>query len=190
MLSSLMFRCVGIAPLLMHNGSLANPLNPKVKEMREITSLRKKTDENHLELQRLEFAASLYLDAKNRVIIPSMNIEGALVEGAKKAKLGKAFKSAVMVPDDSVLDFGEALNPEQLWARNEEYSDVRAVLVNNSRVMRTRPIFRQWAIEFAAEFDDEQINADQLIKAAQDAGRMVGLCDYRPKYGRFSVEVL
>jgi hypothetical protein len=77
-----------------------------------------------------------------------------------------------------------------LWARNEEYSDVRAVLVNNSRVMRTRPIFRQWAIEFAAEFDDEQINADQLIKAAQDAGRMVGLCDYRPKYGRFSVEVL
>ena len=57
MLSSLTFRCVGIAPLLMHNGSLANPLNPKVKEMKEITSLRKKTDENHLELQRLEFAA-------------------------------------------------------------------------------------------------------------------------------------
>lgn len=83
MIETLKFRCVGFAPLLMHNGAMANPLNPRVKEMKAITSLRKKTDENHLELQRLEFAASLYLDAKGRVIIPSSNIEGTLVEGAK-----------------------------------------------------------------------------------------------------------
>ena len=35
------FRFVGIAPLLMHNGALANPLNPLVKEMKAITGLRK-----------------------------------------------------------------------------------------------------------------------------------------------------
>jgi len=28
------------------------------------------------------------------------------------------------------------------------------------------------------------------VKAAQDGGQMVGLCDYRPKFGRFTVEVL
>lgn len=190
MLTALNFRCTGVAPLLMHNGALANPLNPKVKEMKEITSLRKKTDENHYELQRLEFFAGLYLDAKKRLIIPSSNIEGALVEGAKKAKLGKTFKAAVMVPEDALLDIDENLTPDDLWARQEEFADVRSVLVNNSRVMRTRPIFRRWAIEFSAEFEDSEINADQLVKACQDAGRMVGLCDYRPKYGRFTVEVL
>ena len=53
------FRFVGIAPLLMHNGALANPLNPLVKEMKAITGLRKKTDEHHLELQRLEIVERL-----------------------------------------------------------------------------------------------------------------------------------
>jgi len=190
MIRSIDFRFVGMVPLLMHNGSLANPLNPLVKEMKAITGLRKKTDEHHLELQRLEFRASLYLDAKGRVIVPSGNIEGTLVEGAKKAKLGKAFKSAVMVNDDSLLSYGQNLTIDQLWDRAEEYADVRAVIVNNSRVMRTRPIFRDWSIEVSASYDDEQINADQLVKAAQDGGQMVGLCDYRPKFGRFTVEVL
>lgn len=184
------FRFVGIAPLLMHNGALANPLNPLVKEMKAITGLRKKTDEHHLELQRLEFRASLYLDAKGRVIVPSSNIEGTLVEGAKKAKLGKAFKSAVMVADDAVLNYGAQLTIDELWTRAEEFADVRAVIVNNSRVMRTRPIFRDWSIEFTADFDDEQINGEQLVKAAGDAGRMVGLLDFRPKFGRFDVTVL
>ena len=78
------FRFNGIAPLLMHNGALANPLNPLVKEMKAITGLRKKTDEHHLELQWLEFRASLYLDAKGRVIVPSSNIEGTLVEVRKE----------------------------------------------------------------------------------------------------------
>jgi len=114
------FRFNGIAPLLMHNGALANPLNPLVKEMKAITGLRKKTDEHHLELQRLEFRASLYLDAKGRVIVPSSNIEGTLVEGAKKAKLGKAFKSAVMVADDAVLDYGAQLTIDELWDRLHE----------------------------------------------------------------------
>lgn len=95
-----------------------------------------------------------------------------------------------MVADDAVLNFGEQLTAEQLWEQNERYADVRAVIVNNSRVMRTRPIFHDWSIEFSADFDDEQINRDQLIKATEDAGRMVGLCDYRPKFGRFTVEVL
>ena len=49
----------GIAPLLMHNGQLANPLNPLAKEMKKVTSVRTKTDEHHLELQRLEFLAGL-----------------------------------------------------------------------------------------------------------------------------------
>ena len=179
------YEIVGKAPLLMHNGSMANPLNPLAKQMKEITRLRTKTDEHHLELQRLEFRASLYIDKKGRIIIPSANIEGAIIAGAKKSKLGSSFKSAVMVNEDAVLDYGEQLTPEELWAKAETYASVLPVIVNNSRIMRTRPIFTRWALGFSIDFDDEQITHQQLTKAIRDAGRYVGLCDYRPKFGRF-----
>jgi hypothetical protein len=156
--------------------------------MKEITSVRKKTDEHHLQLQELEFLAGLYLDGQRRVIIPSEVIESCLVEGAKKAKLGKAFKAAVSVMEDSLLDYNGPKTPEALWAEAETFADVRGVRVGGSRIMRTRPIFRQWALAFTVTWDDEQINAEQLRKAVEDAGAQVGLCDYRPKFGRFQLE--
>jgi hypothetical protein len=156
--------------------------------MKEITSVRKKTDEHHLQLQELEFLAGLYLDGQRRVIIPSEVIESCLVEGAKKAKLGKAFKAAVSVMEDSLLDYNGPKTPEALWAEAETFADVRGVRVGGSRIMRTRPIFRQWSLAFTVTWDDEQINAEQLRKAVEDAGAQVGLCDYRPKFGRFQLE--
>ena len=185
--NEVVYRIVGESPLLMHNGAMANPLNPLAKQMKEITGLRKKTDEHHIELQRLEFRASLYLNEKGQVIIPSANIEGTIIGGAKKSKLGTSFKSAVMVLEDPVLEYGEQLTVDELWAKHETYAFVTPVIVNNSRVMRTRPRFINWALEFSCAYDDEQINREQLTKALRDAGKLVGLCDYRPKFGRFSV---
>ena len=177
----------GIAPILMHNGQLANPLNPLAKEMKKITSVRTKTDEHHMELQRLEFLAGLYLDDKQRVILPSEVIESALVEGAKKAKLGKAFKAAMSVWDAAVLEYGEQLTPAQLWEKADTYADVRGVKVGQARVMRTRPRFNSWAATFTVHWAEDQITIEQLRTAIDDAGRQVGLCDYRPKFGRFEV---
>jgi len=171
------FEIEGIAPLLMHNGQLANPLNPLVKEMKKITGIRKKTDEHHLELQRLEFRASLYLNSAGNVIVPSEVIESCLIEGAKKAKLGKAFKSSITVLNDPELSYGKRLTVEQLWDQCEEFADVRGVKVGTSRVMRTRPIFRNWSLTFEVAFDSEQIDAEQLEQAVHDASRMGGLCD-------------
>ena len=188
MIRSTSFHIVGISPLLQHNGQLANPLNPLAKRMKEVTSVRKKTDEHHLQLQELEFLAGLYLDEQRRVIIPSEVLESCIVEGAKKAKLGKAFKAAASVMKDSLLEYTGPKTPEALWAQAETFADVRGVRVGGSRVMRTRPIFRQWALTFSVTWDDEQINEEQLRRAIEDAGAQVGLCDYRPKFGRFQLE--
>lgn len=177
----------GIAPLLMHNGQLANPLNPLAKEMKKVTSVRTKTDEHHLELQRLEFLAGLYVDEKNRIVLPSEVLESTLVEGAKKAKLGKQFKAAVSVWDAALLEYGEQLTPEQLWAKAETYADVRGVKISKARIMRTRPRFNRWQATFTVHWAEDQITIDQLRQAVEDAGRQVGMCDYRPKFGRFEV---
>ncbi len=184
------FEIEGIAPLLMHNGQLANPLNPLVKEMKKITGIRKKTDEHHLELQRLEFRASLYLNSAGNVIVPSEVIESCLIEGAKKAKLGKAFKSSVTVLNDPELRYGKRLTVEQLWDQCEEFADVRGVKVGQSRVMRTRPIFRNWSCTVMAQYDPDVLNLRDVEEIATDAGRLCGIGDWRPKHGRFQVETI
>lgn len=187
LMKEITFHIRGIAPLLMHSGQLANPLNPLVKEMKVLTGQRKKTDDTHLELSRLEFRAGLYLNAAGQVVIPSEVLESCIIEGAKKAKLGKAFKSAIAVQDDAVLDYGKQLTPEEMWSKPEAFVDVRGVKVGTSRVMRTRPIFRTWQLMFEVIFDGDQINAENVVQAVSDAGRQVGLCDYRPKFGRFEI---
>jgi len=181
------FKIEGISPLLMHNGQLANPLNPLVKQMKSLTGLRKKSDEVHMELSRLEFRAGLYVSSDGQIEIPSEVLESCIIEGAKKSKLGKQFKSSICINDSSPLDYGANLSVDELWERNEEFADVRGVKVGQSRVMRTRPIFRDWRLRFRVDYNPELVNPEQIVLAVQDAGSQVGLCDYRPKFGRFQI---
>lgn len=80
-----------------------------------------------------------------------------------------------------------------LWACGEEYVDTRSVVVSRARVMRCRPKFRRWAIDFELMFDSEIINKDELIQIMVTGGNIVGIGDYRPEkggeFGRFAVEV-
>jgi hypothetical protein len=184
---SLKVKIEGISPLMMHNGQLANPLNAFSKQIKAITSNRKKTEEHHIEISRLEFLAGLYVNSKRQVVIPSIAIESCITEGAKKSKLGKQFKSAIAVEHDSVLEYGKQLTPEQLWELGEEFVDVRSVKVGTARVMRTRPVFRTWSSEFEVLFDAEQVDEAQVVRAISDAGIQVGLLEYRPKFGRFQI---
>jgi hypothetical protein len=47
-----------------------------------------------------------------------------------------------------------------------------------------------WTMTFDLEFDEGIVNPKNLMKAMTDAGSLVGLGDWRPKFGRFLVEEL
>lgn len=189
----------GVSPLLMHNGQTADPRNPFSKQMSAITGKKQKTDEDRAELSRIEWHAGLYVNAEHRLILPAIVIEASLVDGAKKSRLGKAFKSSVFIDDDSELvidkEYGKA---EELWEDEDHrhqqglgsHVDVRPVKLKGVTVIRTRPIFRNWAADFELMFDDEQVNHSDVMRAAVDAGRISGVGDFRPRFGRFDVEVL
>jgi hypothetical protein len=51
-------------------------------------------------------------------------------------------------------------------------------------------MFRKWACECEIAFDPDSINREQVIKCLEDGGQYCGVGDYRPKFGRFTVEVL
>ena len=187
MLKALKFEIRGRTPLLMHNGRLSNPLDDMTKSLKEATSVRKKTDEQINEVAHREFLGSLYVDDAGRPVIPSSVIEAAVTNGAKKNKLGKQFSAGVFCDDDATLLFKGPTTPEKLWA-DPKFRLVVPARIGQVRVLRCRPMFRKWALTFTLVFDDGVIaNAQDVERAVEVAGRLVGIGDWRPKFGRFDI---
>jgi len=176
-------------PIVLHNGQMADPLNLHTKALKKLTSKKKKTDEDLLEIQRVEWMGGLYYDPKTGPYIPAEAIEACIFNGAKLSRRGKDFKAACFVQGSKIpLLYDGPRDLEKLWA-DGSFKDIRGVVVSNRRVMRCRPLFAPpWSIEFEIEYDD--INEDDLVQVCGDAGRKAGLCEMRPRYGRFEVEVL
>jgi len=203
MYKQIKFKLTGVSPLLMHNGQLADPLNPIVKEMKRITAKgSKKTDEDHRILSDLEWAGSLYtsepievsingsvqIAGGGHLCIPPENIEAALILGGKKSRRGDAFKCGQFVEVASKLIHGGPSIMEML--AKPGYRDIRGVRVQRNRVMRTRPIFRQWGAEVEVQYLPSILNESHIIDAMTTVGTIIGIGDNRPKFGRFTVEAL
>jgi hypothetical protein len=175
--------------MLMHNGQTADPSNPYSRAMKEITSdrTRKNTDEGIAALSRIEYEAGLYLDAKKRVILPSRILEAHICEAARKSKEGKSALAGMFVDTDALLEYaGGPMTVEEL-AESPEQRFVTGVAVGQGKVMRTRPIFRDWRATFEVSLLAEQAGTRQLETWLRNGGALVGIGDFRPRYGRYQV---
>ena len=182
----------GLRPLLMHNAQLADPLNPIVRKIKEHTAKKtKKTDFDVEEIDRLSYIGSLYLSESGKPCIPSDNIERCIQLGAQKKRLGKDVAAAVLCADiEYELEYDGPKNAEAMY-KNSRFVSRKSVAVAQSRVMRVRPMIPTgWVLKFELEYDESVINERAIIDAMNDAGSLIGLGDWRPKFGRFTVEVL
>jgi hypothetical protein len=179
----------GLTPTILHNGQLADPLNKWVKAMKDITKKgTKKTDADLEELARLEWMGSLYINERGRPCWPGENIEALIRSAAKTTKSGKDVQAGVIVDKACELEFLDAdKTPEELWAI-DDYRYTVAVRVGQARVMRTRPIFRSWALTIPVSYNPSVVKSlKDLMGWITQAGETIGLSDFRPKYGRFRV---
>lgn len=182
------FQLSSESPLLMHNGQTSDPLNKYAKAMKQISGKRAKTDADFEEMAKIEWYASLYTD-KGRVCVPAEVIEAAFTNGAKKAKLGNQAKAGMFVADNALLKFdGSDLTIDQLFDRDQNRFTV-GVRVQRAKVMRTRARFDSWSTLIEVVYDDKLLNKQQVIDAVIVTGEQVGLCDWRPKFGRFSARI-
>lgn len=179
----------GTEPLLMHNARLADPLDPATKALRAVSSKRVKTDDDREEMARLEFIGGLYLDPDVGPYVPGENIERCLVDGGKITKSGRKVTQGVFVKTNiNPIAYPGPRDPEGLWA-DVNFRLVKSVKVTTSRVMRTRPMFRQWKLDAEGVLDTAVLSLEDLRSIAETAGSRIGLGDYRPRYGRFVAEV-
>jgi hypothetical protein len=190
MLQQLKIKWTGVSPLILHNGQTSDPLNPFAKAMKEVSAKRKKTDDDYRRMAEIEYRAGLYYSDDHGVVMPADCIASCLVGGAKISKLGRQFTSSVFIVEPEVpIKYSGPKDPEELFA-DKRFVLTKAVRVQNAKVMRTRPIFREWSLSFTLEFDPEVLNKREIVEASEGAGHRVGLCDWRPRYGRFNSEVL
>ena len=151
----------GISPLLMH----AFPLV-------QVEALEKKSPTEQAEL-------AAYRDPDtNGLYIPGINVQRALVSAAAYSK-GKG-RASLQKQAAACL----SISPERLSLNGAGYTvDSRPVVVpaTKGRVMRHRPRFEHWTIEFALDYDDALIKESELRRIVDDMGSRVGLLDFRPE---------
>jgi len=136
-----------------------------------------------------EALKKLYVNSEGKIYQPSTHIERSLIDAGKKIKVkgqGKATYSKI---------FGSMLSVEEfeIIHKNQSYEIHKTLVVipsTKGRVMRYRPLFKKWELEFNITFEDE-ISPEVVKEALEIAGKYVGIGDWRPekkgKFGKFQV---
>lgn len=133
-----------------------------------------------------------YIDEKERLYYPTMNIYACLMEAGKFHKEGK---NKVTTARGSLIPAGVMIEGEIVYFKEPSTWEVdsRAVVVPSTggRIVCHRPRLDNWVIEFTLLVDLKVFNPRFIRALVDDAGSKVGLGDFRPArkgiYGRFVV---
>lgn len=166
---------VGVADLLMHRWDTEDV---EKKGAAGKGSKDKKTD---------NVEAYLYRMKDGTIGIPPSNFKAALCEAGRylqdprspRKSARDLFRACLIVSEGGSLGV-------ETW----DYLDKRRVCVQRNAVARTRPAFLAgWKASFIVQVTaGEMVGVDLLSDAVTRAGQFVGLCDFRPDFGRFRVE--
>lgn len=180
----------GTSPLVMHNVMLADPTNSVTKAIAAITDKGSRmSDDDRLEVARLEFHGGLYL-GRGGPVIPSPNILRTIANAAKIRRLGKDVERA-MIPTalEFPLIYKGPRDAAGLWA-NETFRYGAPVRIGRGVVSRMRPRFPDWQVVSEWELMTEILNLRDFGAIVEVAGIIEGMGDNRRNgYGRFSTEI-
>jgi hypothetical protein len=182
------YRLTGVAPLLMHNGQLSDPLNEWTKAKKKITDKRKKTEADHEEIGRLEWMGSLYL-YNGGPCIPREAIKATLLRAGMTLRKGPKVKPGLVCETHAPLIYDGPSDAKALW-EDGRFTYRTTKSQNGKRVVRTRPKFLPWAADVLLAFQDEILNPEEVTEIIEIAGHTIGFLDERPEYGRYTVHKL
>ncbi len=193
MLETIKSRWTGVSPLRMHNPQLADQQNQFTRAIKEISSKRKKLDADYAEMAKLEFLGSLYLlkDGCDPIIPANVvwNVLCGKGGAARKQKMGAQAKLGIIVMKPFILEYDGPKEAEELW-ENKEFVHQQLETIVGSKVMRTTPIFTEWAAEIEIQYNSDFVNYDTVLSWIFTAGNECGILERRPVFGRFEAEVI
>lgn len=165
----------GSADLLFHRWN-SEAIDEKAKASKN--SKAKTTD---------DVESYVYRDEAGKLALPGSYFRGAIVNAAK-------FRQDPRSPRKSAMDLYKAgvvvtTNLASLGVKDWDYLDRRRVTIQRAGINRTRPAMK---VGWRASFDvmvmlPEYIDRTALRETLENAGRLIGVGDFRPTYGRFGV---
>ena len=183
-------KLVGDRPLLMHSARGVDPDQDLVKLKKALNDKRnKKTDDDIAMIDWCDYQLSMYFHHDHGPVLPSDNIFKALVEGARKTRQGKQVEQGVFLDVRSFpLIYNGPRDVKELYA-DANFVNRTSVVIGQQRIIRVRPVFRQWQATATGTLDEGMVSWADLEKFAFTAGTYVGVGDWRPRYGTFTAEV-
>lgn len=165
----------GSADFLFHRWN-AEAVDEKAKSAKN--SKAKKSDDVETYVYRVE---------NGQLAIPGEYLRGSIINAAK-------FRQDPRSPRKSAMDLFKAaivvttpLAP--LGTETWDYLDKRRVTIQRAGINRTRPAMR---VGWEATFDlmcvlPEYVDHNTLRETIEAAGRLIGMGDFRPTFGRFGI---
>lgn len=175
-------RIKGLSPLLMHRFSTES-YEEAAKPKRQIP-----TPEEYAR------QAAYFTRDGSSLMIPAENLHRCLVAAASAFRVrGKGRQTLKPLVSGSLM-----IEPEEIPLGTTKYEiDIRSAVVQRSRILRARPKVWPWRATFILSYPVEDFPAEfagTLKQLINDAGRRIGLLDFRPatggRFGRFYVEHL
>lgn len=186
----------GTTPLLMHNVRLASPMSPFAKKLSALTKAKassKRTDQDRIDIARVEFEGGLYWDEAVGPYAPAKWFSKNLLDAARRGRRGKLVEEGVSVSEGSLINplvYRGPRDVEGLWGDGDsDFVSFETVRVGMAKVDRCRPFFNDWAAEIDFEIEEDVLDFATLQDIAVIGGRL-GVGDYRSGgNGRFNATV-
>lgn len=165
----------GTAPILFHRW---NCESVESKSKAKKGSAEKKSD---------DVESYVYRTDEGELAIPGEYLRGAIVGAAK-------FQQDPRSPRKSAADLFKAavisLTPlASLGTKDWDYMDRRRVCIQRNAITRSRPAMKEgWRATFVLLVNlPEYVDAQLLNSTVAAAGKLIGLGDFRPSFGRFNI---
>lgn len=158
----------GIAPLLM---------NRFFVDLKESKRGKKVYDAKE------EAEKKTYRNSEDKLYLPNKHFKASMIKASTDFKMSgkKSYKDYVKS--------GIFITPEEIVLDQQEYIiHQEPVVIQRARVMSWRPKFKEWSCEFEIEITDDMLNPSTIKEILEMAGKYKGVGDYRPEYGRFTIE--
>lgn len=192
--AELNLRLTGTRDMLLHNARLANPLDPYTRAIKQINNKRKKTDEDYAQIAQIETRGAMYETEDELLGLPLANVWRSFYNAAKAYKLGEDLKRGLLfepITVPFVIDGSHQKCETYLENGAENRVFYTSVVVQRQRTMRARPLVPTgWQAEVKFTLLTDVIQPENLQPVYERAGKLIGLCDWRPTYGTFEVEEL
>ena len=143
-----------------------------------VEKVAKKRGEKYDVKEDAELAS--YRNKKGDLVVPSRCLKKCILNGASWYKFGKLSAKQVIAgctriePVDIVLqDFKDKIL--------KEYEiDQRTVVIQQNRIIRSRPLIREWKLKFDIIYNEKMIgDVDIIRQILEESGQRIGILDNR-----------